>query len=253
MGESVQSERWNRIRAELEDQGSVSVSDLARRFAVSEMTIRRDLSALAARGTVRKIHGGAVPIPPSDEPAAVRSVLNVGAKEAIAIAAALRVPDGGTVVLDSGTTVGALAKRLRGRRLTVITTSFIAFHELADDPETDIHLPGGRYRPETRSLTGPAAWEGLRELRVDMAFLGTSGIRDGSFFNHQLDDIPIQRRILEIANEVWLLADRSKLGAIALGRVARLDQLRGVIVDSSVDGASLDQLREWSREVVMAG
>lgn len=248
----LQSERWNVILAELEARQAVSVSALARQLTVSEMTIRRDLSALAARGTVRKIYGGAVSLPLPDEPATVRSVLNVAAKGAIGAEAARRVADGATVVLDSGTTVAAVARHLRGRRLTVITTSLIVVRELADDPGIEVHLPGGRYRSETQSLTGPAAWEGLGDLRADLAFVGTSAIREASFFNHHADDVPIQRRMMDMAEEVWLLADHTKLDAVALGRVGRLDQLSGVITDASVPDAGLARLREWSRQVVTA-
>ena len=62
------TQRQERLLAELRGHGAVRVRDLARELGVSELTIRRDIAALAERGLVSKVHGGATL--PSRRPAA---------------------------------------------------------------------------------------------------------------------------------------------------------------------------------------
>lgn len=249
----LQAERRRRIVAELELRPAVSVAELAELLSTSEMTIRRDLTALSAEGRLHKVHGGALPATGHDRPAAVRSVLNVVAKRAIATAAAARVPDGATLALDSGTTVGMLARALRGRRLTVVTTSLIVLRELGEQPEVALHLVGGRYRPDTESVCGPQAAAALGDYSADVAFVAASAVGDGAFFNYYPEDAAIQRRMIEIGRRAWLLADASKLSAVAVGRVGSLADLAGVITDASASEAQVEELRGHKVDVVVAG
>jgi DeoR/GlpR family transcriptional regulator of sugar metabolism len=249
----LQAERRDRIVAELELRPAVSVAELAQLLATSEMTIRRDLTALSAEGRLRKVHGGALPANEPDRPAAIRSVLNVAAKRAIAATAAARVPDGATLAMDGGTTVGMLARALRGRRLTVVTTSLIVLRELGAEPDVALHLVGGRYRPQTESVCGPQVAEALADYSADLAFVAASAVGEGAFFNYYPEDAAIQRRMVEIGRRAWLLADASKLSAVAVGRVGTLADLAGVITDAGVTPAQMAELRSYEIEVVVAG
>ncbi len=224
-------------------------------LGASEMTIRRDLKVLDADGRLEKVRGGAVPVgqalPPLDRPADVRSTLNLEAKLAIGRAAAAMVPDGATLILDSGTTVGMLARALRGRVTVVVTTSLRALSELRDQSATRIHLIGGRYRPETDSVTGPEVVTSLTEFSADLAFLGASAVRAGSFYNYYPEDAPIQRTMARLACQAWLLVDSSKLTAVALGRVGALSDLTGVITDQGAQPELLERLRGWCRKLLV--
>lgn len=127
----------------LRDADQVAVADLASATGASEMTVRRDLDHLAARGVLRRVHGGAVPAAPSgiEPPFAARATEAVAAKRAIAAAAAELIRDGETIVLDSGTTALELARLLRGRAVTVMPLSLHAARELADDGESGCSCP----------------------------------------------------------------------------------------------------------------
>lgn len=248
----LQAERRSRIIAELQERPAVSVGELARLVGTSEMTIRRDLSALAAAGLARKVHGGAVAVRQQALAVDAVGMVNVRAKQAIAAEAATLVPDRATVVLDGGTTVGMLANALRGRQLTVLTTSLIVLRELQDERSIAIHLVGGHYRPETRSVTGPQVAEALGDFSADLAFLAASAVRDGSFYTYHPEDAVIQRRMIEIARGAWLLADSSKLNARGLGRVGPLTDLTGVITDSGATAEQVADVELWSHRVVVA-
>ncbi|KHD78250.1 DeoR faimly transcriptional regulator [Actinoplanes utahensis] len=74
-----QVQRHERLLTELRRNGAVRVSDLARDLGVSELTIRRDITALAARNLVQRVHGGAtLPIPLPARPAARRTAFTIG-------------------------------------------------------------------------------------------------------------------------------------------------------------------------------
>jgi DeoR family fructose operon transcriptional repressor len=248
----LQAERRSRIVAELQERPAVSVGELAELVGTSEMTIRRDLSALASAGLVRKVHGGAVAVRHQAQAFDAVGMVNVRAKQAIAAEAASLVPDRATVVLNGGTTVGMLASALRGRQLTVLTNSLMVLRELHDERSIAIHLVGGHYRPETQSVTGPQVAEALGDFSADLAFLATSAIRDGSFYTYHPEDAIIQRRMIEIARAAWLLADSSKLQARGLGRVGPLTDLSGVITDSGASAEQLAEIERWAPRVMVA-
>ena len=110
------AQRRQRLLALLRHHGALGTRELAERLEVSEATVRRDLALLARRGLLRREHGGAL-LPEAEPPYAEKLQRNQRAKEAIAQRAAALVPDGATVVLDSGTTALALARLLAGRPL----------------------------------------------------------------------------------------------------------------------------------------
>ncbi|GAA1648353.1 substrate-binding domain-containing protein [Actinoplanes couchii] len=74
-----QVQRHERLLSELRRSGAVRVSDLARDLGVSELTIRRDIAALAARNLCHRVHGGAtLPAPARPAPAARRTGFTIG-------------------------------------------------------------------------------------------------------------------------------------------------------------------------------
>lgn len=234
------SRRQQLIERDLARTGEVRIPELAGELGVSEMTIRRDLHVLDVAGRLRKVRGGAVSI---DPPASVRSVLNMSAKDAIGRAAARQIEDGTVLCLDAGTTVAAVAKNLLGRELTVVTTSLLVTEELSRETRTTVHLTGGRYQHTTASLTGSLASQGLREFTVDLAILGAAGVDTDGIYSHYPDDAVVQRTMLSIAGETWLVADASKFGVRALARTSGLDGITRLITDDGASPRLVDQLR----------
>ncbi len=62
------AERRKVILERLARQGRVTVAELSQELGVSPMTVHRDLNVLAAQGRLRKVRGGAVPLPRENEP-----------------------------------------------------------------------------------------------------------------------------------------------------------------------------------------
>src|ERR671917_2150735 len=117
-------DRHHEVMRLLEDAGRVSVPELAQRFGVSVVTIRKDLERLERRRLLRRVRGGAVPAPSPDEGAfEIRLHLHTAEKLAVAREAARMVKDGDAIAVDGSTTCYYLIKELRNRRGPVVGTN----------------------------------------------------------------------------------------------------------------------------------
>ncbi|WP_105317415.1 DeoR/GlpR family DNA-binding transcription regulator [Thermus tenuipuniceus] len=213
----------------LRQHGGLSTKDLARHLGVSEATVRRDLAALARQGLLQRDHGGAF-LPEAEPPYAVKLTQNPSQKEAIARRASGMVPDGATVILDSGTTTLALARLLAGRALRVVALDVALAQALAQG-ETEVLLPGGRVRNGFYSLVGSWTEELLGQVRADIFFLGADAFNPEGITNHTFEEAAVKRKAMAVSQRTVLLADRSKWGKRAPAFVAPLNALHLVITD----------------------
>jgi len=231
----VAENRYLVILGEIEDHGSVSVVDLARRLGVSEMTIRRDLADLEKEGSLRRVHGGAVSARGRsyEPPLVLRAVENKTAKQKIAALAASLVADGDSLALDVGTTTLELANHLAGRRnLTVITSSLYIANRLFSQPDIRLILSGGILRNGEASLVGDLAHRAYADLFVDRLFLGVGAVHAQSgLTEYNWDDALVKQAMIRCAKEVILLADASKFNRIAFARVAPLSAVHQLVCD----------------------
>jgi DeoR/GlpR family transcriptional regulator of sugar metabolism len=232
--------------------GATHVSDLAVSFGVSEMTVRRDLRALAREGKLERVRGGAVNAsgePPFEQTAVER----FEAKDRIGAAAAALVHDGQTVMIDIGTTTLQAARHLRGRRITVITTNLAAYEELFGDPAIELVLPGGIVRRNYRSLVGVLAEDSLRQLRADILFLGTSGVDEQlGVWDTTMVEVPIKRAMIEAADCVALLADGEKFTMGGVVRVCDAGAIDQVVTDGPIPPACRQAIADVGIEVTTA-
>src|SRR3982750_2117007 len=199
--------------------GQAHVSALAVSFGVSEMTVRRDLRVLAGDGKLERVRGGAVDTG-LEEPFALIEVERFDIKDRIGTAAAAMVEDGMTVMIDIGTSTLQMARHLHGHKVTVITTNLAVFEELLPDPDIELVLPGGTVRRNYRSLVGVLAEDSLRQLKSDIAFLGTSGVDlEMGVWDTTMVEVPIKRLMIAGADCVVLIADAAKFSFPGVVRV----------------------------------
>lgn len=248
--------RQSEIASLLKANGECSVEQLSRRFGVTGMTIRRDLQALAERDRVIRTHGGAAAAERvSFEFEFLRREESHGAaKAAIGAAAAAIVKDGQSVMLDSGTTTLAIARRLRERRnLTVITTSLPLASALQFCESIEVLLLGGALRHDAPDLTGPLTEANLEGLRADVAFVGADGIDlQGNVYNTSLAVARMLRKMTAAANRVYVAADSSKVGRTALARYGRLTDFDGLITDEGLGRAEAAALKRTKTKIITA-
>ncbi|GAA1294338.1 DeoR/GlpR family DNA-binding transcription regulator [Pseudonocardia aurantiaca] len=219
--------------------GGAKVSDLVERLGVSDMTVRRDIEALASRGLVTRVHGGATtPGSSVEEPGfAAKSGLHTAAKQAIAVAAAALVEPGASVALSAGTTTHAVASALLGTpRLTVVTNSLRVAEVLHDAARDDLTvvLTGGERTPSD-ALVGPVAVAALRQLHVDWLLMGVHGMdAEAGFTTPNLVEAETNRALVHCARQVAVVADNSKWGVVGLSTIATLDEVDVVVTDAGL-------------------
>ncbi|MBC7724216.1 MAG: DeoR/GlpR transcriptional regulator [Burkholderiaceae bacterium] len=230
--------------------GEASVLELAESLNVSASTIRRDLNSLDADGLLRRVRGGGS-VEPDREPFQQVATQATSAKERIAERAAALVVDGDVVVLDIGTTAALVARRLAGRRITVITASVAVLDELRDDEGIELILLGGVLRRSYHSLVGSLTEDALSQLRGTICFLGTSGVlADGTVMDSTGAEVPIKRAILTSSARTVLVADDSKFpgtGILSVCPASRID-----VVVTSGEHPTLDVFRTAGSTVILA-
>ncbi|MGI5439114.1 DeoR/GlpR family DNA-binding transcription regulator [Streptomyces shenzhenensis] len=243
--------RHQLILRALRSGGPAAVTALSEQLGVSPATIRRDLVKLEEDGLLTRVHGGAV-AEEGDQPFAEVAEVRVPAKDAIAERAAALVQDGQSVLLDIGTTAYRLARRLHGRRLTVITSNLVVYEELADDEGIELVLLGGMLRREYRSLVGFLTEDNLRQLHADWLFLGTSGVRPGGqVMDTTVVEVPVKRAMIKAGGKVVLLADAAKFPGTGMAKVCGPEDLDVVVTDAPVDAVTRSALQEAGVEVLV--
>lgn len=251
-------ERQQAIRGEVSQRARVSVTTLADRFAVTTETIRRDLATLERTGDIRRVHGGAVPasnVPRAERGLAARRDENTDEKARIAHAAVeFLPPDGGSVIVDAGTTAGRLAALLPlERTLTVVTNSLPNAVTVAGMPQAELHLLGGRVRGLTQAAVGPDALRGIGPLLADVAFMGTNSVTaEHGLSTPDPEEAAIKQAMVSHADHVVALADSAKLGHDALIRFAETREVDVLVTDAGADPDQVELLRERGVEVVSA-
>lgn len=226
---------------ELEQQGSVSVSELVARHGVSEMTVRRDLAQLEDEGLVRRFHGGAVLDRPRgfEPPYVLRENRQRAAKERLAKVVIALIKDGDTVALDYGTTVLAVAEALRDASgLTVVTPNVRAALELVEDPGVRVLMTGGQLRSSELALTGRDAERTFENYNVDTAIVSAAGAdADSGMTDYNPEEVAVKKAMIARAKRVIGVVDASKLGVVAFATVIDLEQLDVLFTTAAPDDA----------------
>jgi DeoR family transcriptional regulator of aga operon len=251
----LNEERRREILDALHRDGRVLVKDLARRFRISQITIRKDLEFLDGQGVIQRTHGGALPLRAGallDPTVREKEKLHRKQKMQIAMAASRLVEQGQSVLLDSGTTTMAIARALKGMaQLTVITNALNIAAELAGT-NIDVILTGGMLRKNSFSLVGPLAERTLRQLSADVLFLGVDGFDTKvGLFTPNLLESEVNRAMVEISRRTIAVCDSSKFGRRSLCNIMPVTMVHEVITDKQIPKADLAALKEAGVEVTL--
>lgn len=250
---------------EVRRRGGVRVNELTRRLGVSDMTVRRDLDALARQGVLEKVHGGAVPVVDASthEPGfEAKSGLEPTAKEEIARAAAELVQPGSAIALSGGTTTYALAQQLLDvPDLTVVTNSVRVadvFHAAQRGTgrrqgAATVVLTGGMRTPSD-SLVGPVADQAIATLHFDMLFVGAHGISvEAGLSTPNLAEAETNRRLVQSARRVVVVADHTKWGTVGLSSFASLEQVDILVTDAGMPEETRAEISDLLSRLIVAG
>ena len=248
----MRAKRIDAINEYVKEKQSVSLQQLCEEFHVSLNTIRRDIAVLIEQGEIEKVYGGVVSKSNSKshsssvQPFYERNIVNTGAKENIAKAAADFVEDNDTIFLDSGTTTIQMVKYLeKYNNLTVVTYCIPIIAELYKLPDIRvISLPGYLLRA-TCSLVGEAACDFLNGLNINKAFMASTGVTsDFNVTNATFEECGIKKTALKQSRKHYLLVDSSKFGQSGIMSYARLNQFDAVISNAGIPDTTLKYINE---------
>src|SRR5689334_19667958 len=249
-----QQERLQHILRMLETRDSVPVSELSQAFAVSEVTVRSDLAALAQQGLVARVRGGvrALQHGQSEVGFDLRLRLEVERKRAIARAAAALVGEGEAVALDASTTAYYLALELRAKReLVVVTNGLLVASALADAAGTTVLVTGGILRLSAMSLVGDFGTDVLRTTRINKGFLGARGLSlERGLMDLNPDEVRIKQEMADACEQVYGIFDGTKWHRSALLAFVSVEDLAGIVTDSSAPATEVDVWRAAGVDVV---
>ncbi|MDR1390332.1 MAG: DeoR/GlpR family DNA-binding transcription regulator [Treponema sp.] len=228
------NERERIILDKLSEEGSLTVSSVARELGLSEVTIRSDFKTLEDKGWINRTHGGAAPA--LHRGILERERLRKDEKNAIARAAAELVHDGDALMIEAGTTLALVVKYLQGKRdIHIVTNSTLVFSYARMNPNLQITMTGGEFRRPTESMVGPIALDTISRLNVTLAFVGTDGFSlERGMTTHLAEGAEIVKAMKAHAETTVLLADSSKFGRAGFISVLPLSKMELIITDSGL-------------------
>ena len=238
----------------LETRDAVHVTELSKAFAVSEVTVRSDLSQLARQGLVARVRGGVRSLERGQSELGFdfRLRLEVERKQAIAKAAAAMVDEGEAVALDSSTTAYYLALELRTKKeLVVVTNGLLIAAALADAPGISVLVTGGMLRLHAMSLVGDLGADALRATRISKGFLGARGLSiDLGLMDLNPDEVRIKREIANVCERVIGIADGTKWYRTALLPFVATEQVHAIVTDTSAPTGEVEAWQARGVEIV---
>ena len=235
----------------LRDDSSVNVSELSKRFGVSEVTIRKDLRILKERKLLVRVHGGAImgaslaADEVEERHVNFKKLVNLREKEAIGKAAAQHIKNGDTILVDSGTTALEVVKNLNSfTDLTIITNSINAMMEALKYKRFRVILLGGTVRESSLSTVGPLAESNLKLFYCDKLFLGVDSFSvDSGLSTPSVEEASTNQVMISRAREVIAVFDSSKVNKRALAFIASTDKIHTVVTDSNLPANVKRQLK----------
>ena len=252
------AERQSRLKDLLARRGMSDLETLSAELGVSQSTIRRDVEQLEQTGVVQRTHGGVIWV---GERAANgsrayafdhRLTYQTDVKRRIGRAARSLVRPGETILLDGGTTTFYFAQELLGQPLQLVTNSLPIANLFLNDEHVELVLTAGLLYPRHGVLLGPLAESTLASIHTKTLFLSVAGIHGGSLYNQNLLLVQAEKRMMDQAQRVVLLADSGKFGQQALAKLCELNEVDVVVSDAGLPKDQRDQVRAAGCELILA-
>jgi len=257
--------RHLKIRALLDAREFVDLETFCRELDASESSVRRDLVQLESEGVLRRVYGGAMA---AREPSNGRELTReqgldfdwqstrfAEEKRLIAAKTASLIEERQTVILDGGSTVAAVAQALRNRAmrsLHVITNSLPIALALDDARQIEVTLTGGYLYPRLRVTLGPLCEQMLSGVSADVLIMGIGGITQDGFSNGNSLVVGSERKMIDVARKVIIVADHTKFGRNAMIHLAPLETADYVVSNTGLVDEYREMLLGHDVEVLLA-
>jgi len=242
----LSQQRQNKILDLLAEHRFYGLNKLAEELNVSISTARRDLDELERMGSVRRTHGGVMLLGDRNRLPAFndRQAVMAAEKSAIGMLAASLVEEGDTIIIDGGTTPYQVAMHLQHKRLQVITNSLPVANLFADLTNVQVIGTGGSLYPGTGVYLGLYAENMLKNVRAQKAFIGVAGISEEGFYNSNALLVETEKRMIEAAGEVYVVADHTKFSRRDLAYFCDFSRISAIIT-----GEAAGETKQLQKEI----
>lgn len=245
---STMTQRQESIISLVRKTGFATVEEMARRFAVTPQTIRRDVNTLDRQGLLSRYHGGAGLAASTENLAYTRrkEILRDEKKRIADITASL-VPANASLFINIGTTTEHVADALvqHHKKLRVITNNLNIAAIMSRKKGFQVLVTGGIVRSRDGGITGESAIRFIRQFKVDVGIIGISGIdMDGTLLDFDFREVHVSRAIMENSRKVYLVADHSKFGRNAMVKLGNLTEIHTLITDQAPPPPVMNLIRE---------
>ena len=259
MEELSAAERRSQIAQMVLEKGKVGVCDLVEQFRVTETSIRRDLTLLEDGGRLKRVHGGAVPIPGSSrtDSYSEKMELHIMAKERIGKYTAGLIKQKDVLLLDSGTTTLQLVHQIpsvfrQGNMIKLVTNSLPIAQEVLTWPSPNLTILGGFYLPDYQATIGPHTLAQLRELTADKVFLGADGLTlQNGATTADILMAEVDQMMVERARQVILVTDSSKFGRVGFVPVKSVTAFNTIITDTNAPADMVKAIQDLGVEIIL--
>jgi DeoR family transcriptional regulator of aga operon len=237
--------------------GQCRVSDLAQQFALSPMTVRRDLQVLEEQGRLRRVHGGAV-LADTEVGYPLRAREGQTQKQRIGRQAAGLIRNGMVVYLDSGTTAMELARCIREglpdvAQLSIVTHGINLAMELSGHPAYDVHLIGGELYRNGLATVGPVAIAQVAQLHFDLFFMGARGVDlEAGWTNANQLETQLKHAAIASSRQVCAIADSTKWGERGFVSILPFDGVAMWVCDDELPDAAREAANRAGVELLIA-
>jgi DeoR family transcriptional regulator, ulaG and ulaABCDEF operon transcriptional repressor len=236
----------------LNEQGFVSFRHLEKRISGSPATIRRDLERLADEGKLIRVRGGIKAVGGASAlPSVLATALHLAGvpfheniarhadeKRAIGQAAAALCTPGEGVMIDGGSTTLQMCPHLAGLNLSVLTNSLHIVSALINQLGTRVLVPSGAVFPEQSIILSVFGEDGMPKFHAPKLFMGAAAIGPQGLMQPDIVLVAAERRLIDRAEEIIVLADASKFDAASGNVVCGLEEIDVIITDGSVSSGA---------------
>lgn len=232
----------------IHQEGRASVTQLAERFEISEVTVRSDLKALHSAGLVARAWGGAVALNQSYRELSLleKQGRNRLVKQRLAEHVRRSIHEGDSIILDAGSTTAAVAAGLSHyKNLTIMTNGLNVANALLEAPDVEVLLTGGQLRRASMSFYGVQAERSLEHYNFGKLIMSADGVDPERGITTHFDrDASLNRKMCSAVNEIILVVDSSKFGLLNPFSVCKIQNINRIVTDNRIDNYFIEQIED---------
>lgn len=234
------TQRRYEIYETIKKEKTIEVMTLAKKYDVSNMTIRRDLDVLENQGLITKSYGGAtlnesISSEPSFE---IKEGVSQSDKKNIAIYASSLIQDGDSIYLDCGTTCLELFKRIHHKKITIFTNFWKILQYVDRNTKAKIIMAPGTYNPVTQAAISEITIAFFKNYSIDKAFISALGIdKDFGLSIPSMEDAEVKKAVLQVSQKKFCMMDHTKFNKKYMSKIADIQNFDSIITDEKADAS----------------